>query len=127
MLQETGCLSKEKSSGRPLTSAENVERIRRTYERSPRKSKYEVSRALQMPQTMVWCVIRIRLQMKPYVIQIVLQLKQEECGKRMNYDMFILESMENGTIADRLIFSNKSTFHKSGTPVKYRERRSLPL
>ncbi|GBN59764.1 hypothetical protein AVEN_10557-1 [Araneus ventricosus] len=41
MFEETGCLCKGETSGRPRVSAENVERIRRTYERSPRKSAYK--------------------------------------------------------------------------------------
>ncbi|GBM37194.1 hypothetical protein AVEN_14965-1 [Araneus ventricosus] len=38
---------KGKTSGRSRVSAENVERIRRTYEGSPRKSTYEGSRATE--------------------------------------------------------------------------------
>lgn len=122
MFEETGCLCKGKTSGRPRVSAENVERIRRTYERSPRKSTYEGSRELQMPQKTVWRVLRKRLKMKPYVIQLVQQLKQEDYGKRMNYATFMQESMEDETMADRLIFSDESTFHISGKVNRYNSR-----
>ncbi|GBM94613.1 hypothetical protein AVEN_189021-1 [Araneus ventricosus] len=113
MFEETGCLCKGKTSRRPRVSAENVERIRRTYERSPRKSTYEGSRQLQMPQKTVCRVLRKRLKMKPYVIQLVQQLKKEDYGKRMNYAVLMQESMEAETMADRLIFSDESTFHNS--------------
>ncbi|GBL83425.1 hypothetical protein AVEN_180696-1 [Araneus ventricosus] len=130
MFEERGCMCKGKTSGRPRISEENVERIRRTYERSPRKSTYEGSRQLQMPQKTVWRVLRKRLKMKPYVIQLVQQLEQEDYSKRMNYATFMQESMEDETMADRLIFSNESTFHiigKVNRTVEYGVRRSLPL
>ncbi|GBM55313.1 hypothetical protein AVEN_23557-1 [Araneus ventricosus] len=60
---------------------------------------------------MVWRILRKRLKMKPYVIQLVQQLKQKDYGKRMNYATFMQESMEDETMADRLIFSDESTFH----------------
>ncbi|GBL88023.1 hypothetical protein AVEN_133691-1 [Araneus ventricosus] len=62
---------------------------------------------------MVWRFLRKRLKVKPYIIQLVQQLKQEDYGKRMNYATFMQESMEDETMADRLIFSDESTFHIS--------------
>ncbi|GBM74429.1 hypothetical protein AVEN_39221-1 [Araneus ventricosus] len=47
MFEETGCLCKGKTSGRPHVSVENVERIRCTYERSPWTSTSEGSRELK--------------------------------------------------------------------------------
>ncbi|GBN62182.1 hypothetical protein AVEN_63532-1 [Araneus ventricosus] len=122
MFEETGCLCKGKTNRKPRISAENVERIRRTYERSPRKSTYEGSRELQMPQKMVWRVLRKRLKMKPYVIQLVQQLKQEDYGKRVNCATFMQVSMEDEAMADRLIFSDESTFHISGKVNRYNSR-----
>ncbi|GBL83059.1 hypothetical protein AVEN_165291-1 [Araneus ventricosus] len=122
MFEETGCLCKGKTIGRPRVSAENVERIRRTYERSLQKSTYESSRELQMPQKTVWRVLRKRLKMKLYVIQLVQQLKQEDYGKCMNYATFMKESMEDETMADYLIFSDESTFHISGKVNQYNSR-----
>ncbi|GBM72569.1 hypothetical protein AVEN_274256-1 [Araneus ventricosus] len=122
MFEETRCLCKGKTSGRPRVSAENVGRIRRTYERSPRKSTYKGSRELQMPQKTVLRVLTKRLKMKPYVIQLVQQLKQKDYSKRMNYATFMQESMQDETMADRLIFSDKSTFHVSGKVNRYNSR-----
>ncbi|GFT62607.1 RNA-dependent RNA polymerase 1 [Nephila pilipes] len=55
-----------------------------------------------------------RLQMKPYVIQHVRQLKKEDFGKHMNCPTFMLESIKNETMADNLIFSDELTLHISG-------------
>ncbi|GBM18795.1 hypothetical protein AVEN_30199-1 [Araneus ventricosus] len=60
--------------------------------------------------------------MKPHVIQLVQQLKQEDYGKHMNYATFMQESMEDETMADRLIFSDESTFHVSGKVNRYYSR-----
>jgi hypothetical protein len=49
----TGCLCKGKSPGRPRVSAENVERVREAFQRSPRKSVAKASRELGMPKTTV--------------------------------------------------------------------------
>jgi transposase len=42
-LQETGCLYKGKSSGRPPVSEKTVERLRETFTRTPRKSTTRAS------------------------------------------------------------------------------------
>ena len=55
--QETGCLCKGKSPGRPRTSEENVHRIQEAYRRSPRKSNRRASRELTIPHVTVWCVL----------------------------------------------------------------------
>jgi hypothetical protein len=36
---ETGCLCKQKSSGRPLTPEDDVERVRASFLHSPKKTK----------------------------------------------------------------------------------------
>ena len=51
--QETCCLCKGKSSGRPPVSEETVERVRETFSRSLRKSTTHASLELQMPQDCV--------------------------------------------------------------------------
>jgi len=63
--QETGCLYKGKSPGRPRTSQENVHRIQEAYQRSLRKSTRRASRQLTIPHVTVWRVLRRRLLMKP--------------------------------------------------------------
>ena len=68
--QETGCLCKGKSSGRPPVSEERVERVRETFTRSPRKST-RASLELQMAQQTVWKILRKRLRMIPYKLQLV--------------------------------------------------------
>ena len=58
--EQIGCLCKDKSSGRPLVSEENVRRIEESFERSPLKSTRRASIELRIPQPTVWRVLRRR-------------------------------------------------------------------
>jgi hypothetical protein len=60
----TGCICKGKSSGRPSTSAETIDRVRQAYQRSPKKSTRLASRELNLPQPSVWKIIRKRLALR---------------------------------------------------------------
>jgi hypothetical protein len=73
--QDTGCICKLKSTGRPMTEEEAVEHVRPSFVRSPRKSTYRASRELGTPQKTVWRVLRNRLQMWPYRPQLLQALK----------------------------------------------------
>ena len=59
--EQTGCLCKGKSSGRPRVSEENVRRIQDSFEHSPRKSTRRASRERGISQRTVWLVLRRRL------------------------------------------------------------------
>ena len=64
----TGCLCKGKSVGRPSVSEENVQRVRDSFLRSPKKSVRKASCELGMPVMTVWKVLRKRLHMRPYCL-----------------------------------------------------------
>jgi hypothetical protein len=69
--EEIGCLCKGKSPRRPCVADDTVEAIRRSYMGSPSKSTNCVRRELHMPQPTVWKILRKRLKMKPYKIQLL--------------------------------------------------------
>jgi hypothetical protein len=54
---ETGCLCKQKSSGRPLTADDGVERVRASLLHSPKKSTGTAAKELSMSKTTVWRVL----------------------------------------------------------------------
>jgi hypothetical protein len=58
---ETGCLCKQKSSGRPLTAEDDVERVRTSFLHSPKKSTGTAAKELSMSKTTVWSVLHKRL------------------------------------------------------------------
>jgi DNA invertase Pin-like site-specific DNA recombinase len=55
---ETGCLCKQKSSGRPLTAEDDVERVRSSFLHSPNKSTGTAAKGLSVSKTTVWRVLR---------------------------------------------------------------------
>jgi len=119
--QETGCLCKGKSPGRPRTSEENVRRIQEAYQRSPRKSTRRASRELTTPHVTVWPVLRRRLLMKPYRLQLVQALRVGYRRKRKDFCDMLLEDMEYNTLP-RLIFSDEASFHLSGKVSRHNVR-----
>jgi transposase len=50
---ETGCLCKQKSSGRPLTAEDGVERVRASFLHSPKKSTGTAAKELSMSKTTI--------------------------------------------------------------------------
>jgi hypothetical protein len=69
--EESGCLCKGKSPGRPRVADDTAETVRRSYVRSPSKSTNCASRELDMPQPTVWKILRKRLKTRPYKIQLL--------------------------------------------------------
>jgi len=120
--QETGCLCKGKSSGRPPVSEETVERVRETFTRSPRKSTTRASLELQMPQQTVWKILRKRLRMIPYKLQLVQALSCDDKRVRYSFCMSMQQCNEKDDFFNRLIFDDESTFHLSGKVNKHNVR-----
>jgi hypothetical protein len=71
---ETGCLCKQKSSGRPLTTEDDIERVQANFLHSPKKSTGNAAKELSMSKTTVRRVLHKCLIFKPYRIQMVQQL-----------------------------------------------------
>lgn len=111
--QDTGCLCKGKSTGRPRTSEESVEQVRNSFTRSPKQSVRKASRELAIPVTTVWRVLRRRLQLRPYRLQLLQALKPTDHVLRANFanDMLL---HDNEDFLDLVVFSDESTFHLSG-------------
>ena len=58
---ETGCLCKQQSSGRPLNAEDDVERVRAIFLHSPKKSTGTAAKEISMSKTTVRRVLRKRL------------------------------------------------------------------
>jgi len=54
----TGCLCKQKASGRPLTAEDDVEPVRASFLHSPKKPAVTAAKELSMLKTTVWRVLR---------------------------------------------------------------------
>jgi hypothetical protein len=82
---ETGCLCKQKSSCRPLTAEDNVERVQASFLHSPKKSTGSASKELSMLKATVCRVLHKHLVFKPYRIQMVQQLSDEDHRCRLDF------------------------------------------
>jgi hypothetical protein len=111
---ETGCLFTKKSSGHPLT-AEDDERVRTSFLHSPKKSTGTAAKELLMSKTTVLRVLRKLLVFKPYRIQMVQQLSDEDhrCWLDFCLQLQDLKSSDDHFL-EKVQFIDKATFHISG-------------
>ena len=58
---ESGCLCKKKSSGRPLSAEDDVERVRAIFLHNPKKSTGATTKELSTSKRTVWKVLYKRL------------------------------------------------------------------
>jgi hypothetical protein len=91
-----------------------VERIRQAFQRSPKKSTRRASAELQLPQLTVWKVMRKRLHMTPYRLQLLQKLKPGENDARHSFCSSMQEKFEEDGFWERLVFSDEATFHVNG-------------
>jgi len=82
---ENGCLCKQKLSGCPLTAEDDVGRVRSSFLHSLKKSAGTVAKGLSMSKTTVWRVLCKRLVFKPYRIQMIPQLSDEDHRRRLDF------------------------------------------
>ena len=121
--QESGCLCAQKRSGRPRTSDENIERVRQSFVQSPQKSTRRAGLELDLPHSTVWRVLRRRLTLKAYRIQLLQALLPDDKQKRIDFCNFISEKQEeNESFVSRIVFSDEATFHLSGKVNRHNVR-----
>jgi hypothetical protein len=108
---ETGCLCKQKSSGRPLTAEDDVERVRASFLHSPNKSTGTAAKELSISKTTVWRVLRKRLVFKPCRIQ----TSDEDHRRRLDLCLQLRDLMSSDDhFLEKVQFSDEATFHVSG-------------
>ena len=78
--EDTGCLSKGKSSARPSMIEEHVEQVSDAFARSPKKSVRRASCELAIPVMSVWRILQRHLQLCPYRLQLLQALKPTDYG-----------------------------------------------
>uniref|UniRef100_A0A1B6EKB9 DUF4817 domain-containing protein n=1 Tax=Cuerna arida TaxID=1464854 RepID=A0A1B6EKB9_9HEMI len=113
--KETGSVLKGKSPGRPTVSAENVERIRASCSCSPKKSLVRRSLQLGLPRSIVYDVVRKRLKLHAYKIQLVHEIKSNDKGLKLDFAVDILNRIDDSEdFLNNVMFTDESTFHVNG-------------
>jgi len=103
------------------TTAQSIRRWHKTFQeasclcKSPQKSVRQAFRELAIPPTTVWRVLRRRLRLQPYRIQLLQALHNGDKQKRIEFCTFVLEKSEEvEQFLYRIIFSDEATFHLNG-------------
>ena len=106
--QQSRCLRAVKRTGWPGPSPKTVEHVRETFVRSPQ------SWELHMLQSSVWCILCKRLHVKGYLLQLLQVLNPQDHNLRLHFCMDFQQLLEEDGFAEKLIFSDKATFHVCG-------------
>lgn len=113
--KETGSVDIKKSPGRPRTSEEDVERLRQSCVRSPKKSIARRSLELGMAKTTVQNILHKRLKLHAYKIQLKHEIKPADKPKRVDFAVQMLSKIDDDeNYLDNILFSDEATFHISG-------------
>jgi hypothetical protein len=97
-----------------LTAEDDVERVRSSFLHSPKKSTGTAAKELSMSKT-VWRVLHKRLVFKPYRIQMVQRLSDEDHRHRLDFCLQLQDLMSSDDhFPEKVQFSDEATFHISG-------------
>ncbi|KFM68849.1 hypothetical protein X975_25329, partial [Stegodyphus mimosarum] len=120
---ETGSIADEKRSGRPCRSDFDVECVRETFLRNPRRSVRSAARELDMPISTVYKVIKKKLRLHAYKVQIVPVLEPDDRPRRVAFVTDMLRRIEDDAeFLKRIMFSDEASFHLSGIVNRHNVR-----
>ena len=120
---ERGSVLDAVRSGRPRISGEIIERVRPAFSCSPMKSIRTAARELQLPPATVHMVLRKKLQLYAYKMQMLQALQLNDKPKRKEFAVNMLERIsEDEAFLKRNCFSDEATFHVSGKSNKHNVR-----
>lgn len=119
----TGNVLKGHGGGKARIQEEVVENVRRSFERSPRKSIRQAARELGMKRSTVHKVLHRRLKLYAYKVQIVQEIKPDDRPKRQEFAITMLDRVaEDETFLSCVMFSDEATFHVSGKVNRHNVR-----
>ncbi|XP_035210502.1 uncharacterized protein LOC118184885 [Stegodyphus dumicola] len=111
---ETGSIADKKRSGLPCTSDFDVERVRETFLHNPRRSVRSAARELDMPISAVYKVIKKKLRLHAYKLQVVQVLEPDDRPRTMAFATDMLRRIDDAEFLKRIMFSAEASFHLSG-------------
>ena len=103
-------------------SAETVERVREAFVRSPQKSTTRASRELQMSQSSVWRILRKRLRVKGFRLQLLQALNPQDHNLLLRFCLDFQQRLLEDGFAEKLVFSDETTFHGCGKVNRHNVR-----
>ena len=104
-------------SGRPTTSTtpDNIERVEEFYSEHPTISTRRAAQALDISRTSLMRIIRTKLKLFPYKIQVFQQLTQYDMDRRLEFASTLIDKILDKSIRSRRIwFSDEAHFRLTG-------------
>jgi len=78
------------------------------------KSQHIVSQELQMPQSSVWRILRKRLRVRGYWLQLLQVLNPQDHNFRFHFCVDFQQRLEEDGFAEKLVFNDEVTFRVCG-------------
>jgi hypothetical protein len=132
--RDRGCICHQQKgrAGKPSITEETVERMCESFVRSPRKCVSRASRELQVPESAMRKVLRKRLQLYLYKLQLIQKLKPNDPAKWLVFCEEVLGMMKRDEgLSNRIILVAKRHFvypeRSTDTISRYGDPRSLSL
>lgn len=116
----TGTVLDAERSGRPSTSAENVAAVDSAFKSEPSLSLRRASTQLGIPRSTVHDVLRKKLHMRPYHIQLVQELYADDFAARLAFCEEFKELIEqNDSFLNSICFSDEAKFSLHGRVIRH--------
>lgn len=115
--EETGSALKKKPTGRPRSARtpQNIDVVRESVLRSPRRSIRKQSAAVGMSRESVRRILRLDLKFHPYKLQMVQELKENDYQLRLGFCQEMITKINNDDeFLNKLWMSDEAHFHLTG-------------
>lgn len=111
--EETGTTLDKSKSGRPRSSrtVENVESVNQSVRDDPNLSIRKRASALNVHRSSLHRIMHKDLNLHPYKIQLVQELKPQDASQRLNFVNQLFEQLSTFT---NILFSDEAHFHLNG-------------
>jgi hypothetical protein len=120
---ETASVDDRSRSGRPTAmTEEKIDEIRQICENSPQSSVRVVAQASSSPSTTVYRIMTEHLLLKPYKMQFLQQLYEEDFQDRVEMCEKLIPMLEDAGNKEKFFFSDEATFYLNGLVNKHNVR-----
>lgn len=120
---ETGSVEDRERSGRPSKiTEEKVNEVHDALENEPQSSVRTVATACSIPKTTAHRIMAEYLLMKPFKVQFVQQLYEEDLQDRIEMCKTLVPMLQDINIQENVFFSDEATFHLNGLVNKHNIR-----
>ena len=120
---ETGTVKDRERPGRPSEiTEEKIDEVAEVIENEPQSSVRSVATACSIPRTTAHRIMTEYVSLKPYKVQFVQELYEEDMHDRVEMCKTLISMLEDNQIQQNLFFSDEATFYLNGLVNKHNVR-----